>query len=59
MLSGILESEHDEMVRLYTSLPRKLVLTGSRRRGDGTDPRGGHPRPPGDGWVALSFTAPP
>lgn len=48
VLSGILASEHDEMVRLYTSLPRRLVHKATKRRDD----------PSGDGWVAIAFTAP-
>jgi ribosomal protein L11 methyltransferase len=48
VLSGILESEHDEMVRIYTSLPRKLVHATTKRRGDAA----------GEGWVAIAFTAP-
>ncbi len=48
ILSGVLESEHDEMVALYTSLPRKLVHATTKRRSDAT----------GDGWVAIAFTAP-
>jgi len=47
VLSGILESEHDEMVRIYTSLPRRLVHLGSRRRGDAA----------GEGWVAIVFAS--
>ena len=45
VLSGILESEHDAIVRAYTSLPRRLVHTDTRRRGDAG----------GEGWVAISF----
>ncbi len=45
VLSGILESEHDAIVRTYTSLPRRLVHTDTRRRGDAG----------GEGWVAISF----
>lgn len=48
VLSGILASEHDEMVRIYTSLPRPLVHATTKRRGDAA----------GDGWVAIAFTAP-
>ena len=48
VLSGILESEHDEMVALYTALPRGLVHATTKRRSDAT----------GDGWVAIAFTAP-
>jgi ribosomal protein L11 methyltransferase len=48
VLSGILENEHDDLVRTYTSLGRSLVHVGTRRRGDAA----------GEGWVALSFTAP-
>jgi len=48
VLSGILESEHDEMVRIYTSLPRALVHATTKRRGDAA----------GEGWVAIAFTAP-
>jgi ribosomal protein L11 methyltransferase len=47
VLSGILESEHDEMVRRYTSLPRKLAHAATLRRGDAA----------GEGWVALTFTS--
>ena len=48
ILSGVLESEHDEMVALYTALPRGLVHATTKRRSDAT----------GDGWVAIAFTAP-
>ncbi|MFS8071571.1 MAG: 50S ribosomal protein L11 methyltransferase [Byssovorax sp.] len=48
VLSGILASEHDEMVDIYTSLPRKLVHATTKRRGDAA----------GEGWVAIAFTAP-
>jgi ribosomal protein L11 methyltransferase len=59
VLSGILESEHDEMVRLYTGQAaagpgaggdgraRRLVHAGTRRRGDAG----------GEGWVAVAFTS--
>ena len=53
VLSGILESEHDEVVRLYTSLPSTgaarggLVHTGTRRRGDAA----------GEAWVAIAFAS--
>jgi len=47
VLSGILESEHDAIVRTYTALPRRLVHTDTRRRGDAS----------GEGWVAISFRA--
>ncbi len=43
VLSGILSSEHDEMVRVYTSLPRRLAHAGTRRRGDAA----------GEAWVAI------
>ncbi len=49
VLSGVLESEHDEMVKLYTGLPRGLRHLTTRRRSD----------PTGDGWVGIAFTAPP
>lgn len=45
VLSGILSSEHDEMVRVYTSLPRRLAHAGTRRRGDAA----------GEAWVAIIF----
>jgi ribosomal protein L11 methyltransferase len=45
VLSGILASEHDEMVGLYTSLTRPLKHVDPRRRGAGT----------GDDWVAIAF----
>lgn len=45
VLSGILESEHDEMVGIYSALGLRYVET--RRRGDAA----------GEGWVALAFTA--
>lgn len=48
ILSGILESEHDEMVRLYTSLPRGLKHASTRRRAEASV----------EGWVAIAFTAP-
>jgi ribosomal protein L11 methyltransferase len=47
VLSGILGSEHDEMVRRYTSLPRKLTHTGTQRRGDAA----------GEAWVAITFAS--
>ena len=47
VLSGILGSEHDEIVRIYTSLPRKLTHIDTRRRGDAA----------GEQWVAIAFTA--
>ena len=43
VLSGILESEHDPIVRAYTSLPRGLRHIGTRRRGDAA----------GEAWVAI------
>jgi ribosomal protein L11 methyltransferase len=49
VLSGILESEHDEMVRLYTSLPARFQHKNTRRRRDDT----------GDGWVAIALTRVP
>jgi ribosomal protein L11 methyltransferase len=52
VLSGVLESEHDEMVRLYTSLSpdgRNLRHLETRRRGDAA----------GEGWVAIAFTSSP
>jgi len=48
VLSGILESEHDEMVRVYTSLPTKLSHAGTRRRGDAA----------GEAWVAIALSSP-
>jgi ribosomal protein L11 methyltransferase len=48
ILSGILGSEHDEIVRIYTSLPRKLAHVDTRRKGDAA----------GEQWVAIAFTAP-
>ncbi|MFO0759886.1 MAG: 50S ribosomal protein L11 methyltransferase [Byssovorax sp.] len=49
VLSGVLESEHDAMVALYTGMPRGLRHTDTRRRGDAA----------GEGWVAIAFAAPP
>ncbi len=46
VLSGILATEHDAIVRAYTSLPRRLTHAGTRRRGDAA----------GEAWVALVFT---
>lgn len=48
VLSGILESEHDEMVRIYTSPPQGLAHAETRRRGDAG----------GEAWVAIAFTKP-
>jgi ribosomal protein L11 methyltransferase len=48
VLSGILASEHDAMVELYTSLPKKLTHAITKRRGEAA----------GEGWVAIAFTAP-
>jgi ribosomal protein L11 methyltransferase len=48
VLSGILEGEHDEMVRRYTSLSHELVHTGTLRRGDAA----------GEAWVAITFASP-
>ncbi|MFT3767930.1 MAG: 50S ribosomal protein L11 methyltransferase [Minicystis sp.] len=47
ILSGILGSEHDEIVRVYTALPQKLTHVDTRRRGDAG----------GETWVAIAFTA--
>lgn len=45
ILSGLLEGEHDEMVKLYTSQARRLRHVETRRRaGSG-----------GEGWVAIAF----
>lgn len=46
VLSGILESEHDEVVRRYTA--QKLAHAATRKRGDAA----------GEAWVAIVFTAP-
>jgi ribosomal protein L11 methyltransferase len=46
VLSGILESEHDEIVRLYTAAG--LAHAGTRRRGDAA----------GEPWMAIVLTAP-
>lgn len=46
ILSGILGSEHDDIVRVYTSLPDKLTHVDTRRRGDAG----------GETWVAIAFT---
>jgi ribosomal protein L11 methyltransferase len=46
ILSGILASEHDEIVRVYTSLPERLVHVDTRRRGDAG----------GEAWVAIALT---
>lgn len=48
LLSGVLESEHDEMVRRYTSLPERLVHVETKRRGEAA----------GEAWVAIAFAAP-
>lgn len=63
VLSGILESEHDEMVRLYTSLPRRLDHV-TTRSSLAAEPDGGRGRPSpspsqhagGEGWVAIAFS---
>jgi ribosomal protein L11 methyltransferase len=49
ILSGILESEHDDLVRLYTTLRVPFAYQGTRRRRD----------PSGDGWVAIKLSAAP
>ncbi|WP_437503033.1 50S ribosomal protein L11 methyltransferase [Sorangium sp. So ce1099] len=64
ILSGILESEREELVALYTSLARPLAHVATRP--DPASPRGdrGAARPAGrgdaggEGWVALLFRAP-
>jgi ribosomal protein L11 methyltransferase len=48
ILSGILASEHDELVQIYTSLPRPLAHLETRRRME----------PSGEGWVAIALAAP-
>jgi ribosomal protein L11 methyltransferase len=48
VLSGVLASEHDAMVRRYTSLDRKLEHRQTRTRGDAG----------GDAWVAITLAAP-
>ncbi|XXX74850.1 50S ribosomal protein L11 methyltransferase [Sorangium sp. So ce134] len=58
ILSGILESERDDLVARYTSLPLEHVAT----RPDPASPRGdraaGRGDAGGEGWVALLFRAP-
>lgn len=49
ILSGLLESEHDEMVRLYTSFPRRLAHVETRKR----------PGAGGEAWVAVALTDAP
>lgn len=49
ILSGLLESEHDEMVRLYTSFPRRLAHVETRTR----------PGSGGEAWVAVALTDAP
>lgn len=48
ILSGLLESEHDEMVELYTTQarPRRLTHAETRRRAGAG----------GEGWVAIAFS---
>jgi ribosomal protein L11 methyltransferase len=46
VLSGILGSEHDDIVLVYTA--QGLTHTGTRRRGDAA----------GEAWTAITFTAP-
>lgn len=65
VLSGILESEHDEMVRVYTSLPRKLQHVTTRssavtepREGLGLPSSSPSPHAGGEGWVAIAFSVP-
>jgi len=48
ILSGVLGSEHDEIVRVYTALPQGLVHVETRRRGDAG----------GETWTAIAFAAP-
>jgi ribosomal protein L11 methyltransferase len=65
LLSGILESEYDEMVRIYTSLPRRLQHIAMRSSA-ADELHGGRalPSPPlspdarGEAWVAIAFSAP-
>jgi ribosomal protein L11 methyltransferase len=45
VLSCILESEHDDMVRRYTTLAHALSHVGTARRGDAA----------GEAWVAITF----
>jgi len=57
ILSGILASEHDEIVQRYTSLPRRLTHLESRRRVEAEGPANAGPRPTpaGEGWVAIAL----
>jgi ribosomal protein L11 methyltransferase len=65
LLSGVLESEYDEMVRIYTSQPR-LLQHIDMRSSAADELRGGRslpspassPHARGEGWVAIAFSAP-
>jgi ribosomal protein L11 methyltransferase len=48
ILSGVLGSEHDRIVAVYTALPQQLRHVETRRRGDAG----------GDTWTAIAFVAP-
>ncbi|WP_437912987.1 50S ribosomal protein L11 methyltransferase [Sorangium sp. So ce302] len=60
ILSGILESERDDLIARYTSLPRPLehVATRPDPASPGGDRRAGRGDAGGEGWVALLFRAP-
>ncbi|WP_437741436.1 50S ribosomal protein L11 methyltransferase [Sorangium sp. So ce1504] len=60
ILSGILESERDDLIARYTSLPRALehVATRPDPASPGGDRRAGRGDAGGEGWVALLFRAP-
>jgi len=45
VLSGILEAEHDDMVRRYTSVPARLEHIATRRAADASS-----------GWVSIAFS---
>lgn len=47
ILSGILVSEHDDLVQRFTALPRRLTHLETRRRVE----------PSGEGWVAIALAA--
>ncbi|WP_437525496.1 50S ribosomal protein L11 methyltransferase [Sorangium sp. So ce726] len=60
ILSGILESERDDLIARYTSLPRPLAHVATRPdpASSGGDRRAGRGDAGGEGWVALLFRAP-
>lgn len=61
VLSGILESEHEALIRTYTSLSRPLSLVETRSSlapGRAPPPKGAFQHAGGEAWIALVFEAP-